>query len=662
MKSRVILFLLLMVSFYSTAQKVDPQLLAPSQNVQTWRTKLNANAVRFNDSIYNLYQKIIALQQQIATLNPGGGGVIPQLFLATGGYDSTYTLATSQKYAIPEDVANGDVVGTWFKTYTWRSGASVSFEINTNHNNAFSINSTTGEITISDAAKIKGKINRQDTTINLIIRSIDEIFGYELDTAYIRVKEHTYCKFIDYSWSGTELGYRETPYNTLADLTQTLQSGYGYFIKRGNTPTNVSNHILNGITNSALHPLIIGAYGSGPNPEFNGIGLTTDDAAIYFRNSSTPNSTTQLDMSYCYLYNIDVKNYPEQAFRILNGCNHMGFYNMKFTNNQLVGWNGGLADIYFYGSISDTTLAQRKFMEIINVESSGSWGPIIKCEVAGVYVTNVKSATHGNPEMSMNLRIGTTYSWVRHFWLIGGDRSFQMRMANCSATDGIIEGATSYGNHTQYDASVTPPATAYGNVFNNILFRRCDDGMYLYDGQTNWTIKNCMFDRNNRGIVYFKGGSGHIIERTTFKNNVVTGIYFENGGATPVNLQNSIIRYCTFKGTNPLTWGTSATENLKIYNCTVDGPIAISGTGAIVRNCFYKTTLSGATASNNINIDNITTGDYFHNYSTGDFRLKGTATSAIDKGYFLSISPDMVGTTVPQSSITDIGAFEYKLL
>jgi hypothetical protein len=146
-------------------------------------------------------------------------------------YDNTYVLSVTQKFAIPEEVENGDDVGTWRKTYTWVPVGVVSYSIEQNYNSAFSIDSSSGLITIGDASKINGQVFQPDMVVNLIIRTTDSAEGFELDTARIWIKEHSYCKFIDYGYSGTENGSRTQPYNDLDDVEKI--PGYGYFIKRG---------------------------------------------------------------------------------------------------------------------------------------------------------------------------------------------------------------------------------------------------------------------------------------------------------------------------------------------------------------------------------------------------------------------------------------------
>jgi hypothetical protein len=97
---------------------------------------------------------------------------------------------------------------------------------------------------------------------------------------------------------------------------------------------------------------------------------------------------------------------------------------------------------------------------------------------------------------------------------------------------------------------------------------------------------------------------------------------------------------------------------LTVYNNTVVGAIVLTGsTSPVVRNNFYSS--STTNTSDNIDLDAITTGDYFSDYAGHNYYLKSTATLAIDEGYSIGLSPDIAGTAVPQRAGTDIGAFEF---
>ncbi len=139
-------------------------------------------------------------------------------------YDSTYVLAVNQRFAIPENVSNGDDVGIWMKTWTWSSVGRISYSIEKNYHNAFRINPSSGLITVSDCTKINGKVVQQDTLVNLIIRTTDSSAGYELDTAKIWVKEDAYCVFIDYGGSNGN-GTKASP-SSIASLIPRQVRGY----------------------------------------------------------------------------------------------------------------------------------------------------------------------------------------------------------------------------------------------------------------------------------------------------------------------------------------------------------------------------------------------------------------------------------------------------
>ncbi|HBL75456.1 MAG: hypothetical protein A2W90_03760 [Bacteroidetes bacterium GWF2_42_66] len=567
-------------------------------------------------------------------------------------YDSTYVLSITQKYAIPENVSNGDDVGTWKKTYTWASVGTISYSIEQNYNNAFSINSSTGLITVSNASQINGQVSQQDMLINLIIRTTDSNGGspvIELDTAKIWVKENAYCKFIDYGYSGTESGTRTQPYNDFSDITVT--AGYGYFIKRGNAPTD-KKYNISGFQASAAHPTIISAYSTGNNPMFNGSGLGSADGVFYFLNTPSPSA-------YCYIFNIDIKNYPVCALRIATRSNRFAVYNSYYEGNCRIGWNGQ-ADIYFYGSPADSLTNWGH--ELINLESYHCLSAILKTDASGVYAYNIKAAVN-NPTEAPNFRFAISYySKLSHFLFIGGDRSLQTRFPDVVITDGIITGADEAGMFLVTDVTYNGKPTNL--KIHNVLFKDNSYGIYAYNKDVNRTaIEDCRFESNtNDGIYFYNGGFNRIIQRCSFINNGSDGIHLNRSSQTSTNL---MINYNLFYGNTGYginTSGASCATGLKVYNNTVDGNITLSGTsGSTVRNNFFKDLVEGSTPtkSNNLDIDDISVANYFVDYANHDYRLRSTAMLSINKGYNVSLTSDIAGTSVPQGSAPDIGAYEY---
>lgn len=572
-------------------------------------------------------------------------------FICRAEYDSTYVLSITQKYAIPENVVNGDYVGIWKKTYTWSPVGTISYTIEQNYNNAFSINSSTGLITVSNAGQINGQVTQQDMLINLIIRTTDSNGGspvIELDTARIWVKEDAYCKFIDYDYNDTGTGTRTAPYNDFSDVVATVSAGYGYFIKRGNTPADKVYNI-SGFQASALHPTIIGAYSSGNNPIFNGSGLSSGET-FEFHNTPIPSS-------YCYIFNIDIKNYPTVALRIATRSDHFAVYNSYYEGNCRVTWDGQ-ADVYFYGSAADSLTNWGH--ELINLESYHCLSAILKTDASGVYAYNIKAAVNNTTE-GYNFRFAISqYSKLSHFIFTNGTRSLQSRSPGVVISDGIITGASEAGVFLVTNAT-------YGDKPNdlkihNVLFMDNSYGIYSYNSNINGTIiEDCRFESNtNDGIYFYNGGFNRIIQRCSFINNGSDGIHLNRSSQTSTNLNINYNEFYGNTGYGINASGAICANGLKVYNNTVDGNITLSGTsGSVVRNNFFKALVEGSTPtkSNNLDIDDIATGNYFTDYAGHDYSLKSTANLAIDNGLDLDLTLDIKGTTVGNSP--DIGAYEY---
>jgi len=599
------------------------------------------------DSIVALQNTITALEQYINSILDDD--VIPQVVDApTPGYDSTYVLATNQKFAIPEAVITGDVVGTWKKTYTWRSGNEVSFSLSSDFNGAFTIHDSTGVITIADATKINGKIVQQDTLIKILVRSRDDIEGYEIDTAKIWVKENSYCKFFDYGYTGTEDGARNTPYNGLLDVT--ITPGYGYFVKRGNTPAD-KVYAPTDVAATAAHPIIFGAYGTGNNPKFDGAGLSSAAAMLAFSAAST-------SWAYTFVYDWSVINYPTCAFRIGGGSNNIGFYNIYLEGNVRLSESGNTADIHFY-SYSDTSVSGNRNFEIINLEMVDSWGPAVLSQATGITLTNIKSSTASvYSSRGYNVRLSTTHGTIKHFMFSKGIRSLQIDYSGNNAIDGVLSDALESGVF-----GTTVSTNPQDNLtFDNVLFRNNVYGIFNYTaGSDNWNITNCYFHKNTSDGIYLRNGINNLIlTRNRFIGNTNTGITFNYGTQ---GTANGSVFYNIFADnvTDFLASDASNSTDMLFYHNMVKGTVNMSGTSStIFRNNFYGTLTGTVTSSNNIQLSSITTADYFTDYANNNFKLKVTASLARDAGYTVSVTPDIIGTSVPQNSVPDIGPYEYK--
>ena len=182
--------------------------------------------------------------------------------VAKSEYDSTYVLAVTHKYLIPEDVHQGDYVGYWTPCvvwqYWWSETYSNSYSIESQPaGNPFAINSTTGLITIADSTLITNQITTTDSLMIVMIRTTSTWNSYyEIDSAIIRVKEASYCHYVKDGGTG-DGSSRENAAGSLDDLDYTnFEAGHAYLLERGSTDTNctlVSEQILS----TKNHPIIL---------------------------------------------------------------------------------------------------------------------------------------------------------------------------------------------------------------------------------------------------------------------------------------------------------------------------------------------------------------------------------------------------------------------
>lgn len=564
-------------------------------------------------------------------------------------YDSTYVLTVRQNACIPENCSNGDEVIRWRKTYTWLSGNTITYAIETNFYDAFTItkiNNDSARVTITDATHINGKVVQQDTIINLIIRTTDAVLGYELDTLKIRVKENSYCRFIDYSYEGTESGTRTQPYNDRSDFT--VVAGYGYFFKRGTTKLQGQKTVTACVA-TATNPTVIGAYGTGKNPVTDHTGITSP-IWDFGTNHDCADSVAYLEM-----YDQILSNSPYSA---LSGeqescCNRMWFYNLNILNcassDNLIAYE---AAVTFQTTYTDT--AKYRPFYFRNVE----WNTV-----------------SGNSGSNGAMKIGA-----------GPNQVVNCRVTGVAAGDGLrfTQGKHSSCKHVYFDDMGTAPGAAAIQIRGDYMtVEDCYiDGQNGKSGITiaaspdpfvpiGCTIKNTMI-KNTVYLVYIDGGSGtmngNLFEDNYFKNNETCEIYnntnmvwrynkFENSCMQfNASSNNTIYFYYNIGfGTNLIC---SAGTGFAILNNTWEG--AINGTGAAnvtIRNN-YAASFAGNILSNNIDIDTIDTDLHFTDYAGHDYHLLSTATGAIDQGVYWGQVSDHDGK-VKRSSQFDIGAYEY---
>ncbi len=586
--------------------------------------------------------------------------------LYASGYDANYVLAVKQKYAIPENVLKNDYVGVWQKTCTWAPAGTITYKIEKDPSGAFAINSSSGLITVLDPSRINGKIVRQDTTINLIIRTTDSGIGFELDTAQIRIKENSWCIFVDYS-AANGTGTRTSPKNDLDNVTWT--TGKMICIKRGNIIINETTSLATLISTS-LHPLIICAYGTGNKPKFSGAAMSTGACWTLV---ALPNEITNR-IEYLYFYDLWIRAYPDAAYKTRRTDNNIGWYNCETYNCNRRDYESSL--VINTSSYADSALTVP--FELINYVSDTTSNDISNYDPA----IPAKEPSHIKCHVSLNLTncyFGNTRGWsVR---LAGGKGAtikhclFNNKMSPVSGLNGYTYSLQVRQNHALIEDCRFMDLNRYAVIYFTAAGNE-------YEMQSDYTkVKNCYLSGSSMyGIWLDDQGSSY----TPFHNNVFEDNYITNspiGISVEDGYKNNILRNIIANGsqngikTSIASVGLFICHNIIygftgdaisipvgsgaiVYNNTVDGSINCTGsTSSTIKNNLYKVLAGTMTQTNNLDLDGVPVTNYFESYSNHKYKLLSTAALAINKGVSLGINTDFLGNKI--SGMPDIGAYEY---
>lgn len=577
------------------------------------------------------------------------------------GYDSTYVLACKQFFAIPEDVNNNDVVGTFQKNRTWRSGNTVTYEIATNHNGAFAIGSTTGIITIADATKIDGKIVASDTAINLVIRTFDSGHGFELDTAEVWVKEASGCVFVDYSQGTNGSGTRLFPERDLDEIT--ITAGKGYFLKRG-TAINNESTVIQAHLATKESPTIFAAYGTGGKPIFYNSAAQT----FYLGADDDHYDNRVHNVKF---YDLCIRDGTNSAINVQVPCDSISLYNLDIWNNMQTLTTAVvlLNDSWPIYDVSDSSRVYLYELVNCNFDTSTVGAAFIKG--APHLIQNCYFGSFTSPGDGLNvirLTFGTD-GIIKHCEFNTGittvatnERNIQLRMDDVTIEDCIF-------NDLSDGVYVTTAMVGYNESFpDSLTVRNC-----LFRGQSSWAInyayntsseystvgnvfENNLFDEAFNGI-YLRDAYTNIIRRNVFKKTGSTGYAIMSSSYE--GLTSTKIYYNLTYGFNYELYVPLSTY-LEVYNNTFDGDVFLDGsTNPTIRNIIYEsiTLPASYTFTTSIRLADIDTDDYFTDYDGHDFTLKSTAADAINQGADVDLTPDLVGTAVDNTP--SIGAYEY---
>jgi len=588
-------------------------------------------------------------------------------------YDSTYVLAIKQKFAIPEDVENGDYLDYWIINRTWMKGAesSATFEITTNFNNAFAINASTGLLTVADYTQINGKIVQQDTIINLIIKSTESGF-IEYDTAEVHVKEASFCRF--YSNSGTSTTAdttRSSPHDVL--VLADVKAGFGIFLKRGDVWDNPQLALV-GLIASGTNPTVFGSYGTGARAAFK--RTTGTDPAFKIGGNWDADSAAN-KCFYMDLYALDFRLFYGAACYVTRPSNYVGWYGCNFNNCNTD--KTGEASLVIrnefpdFGSVGDSSLTLD--FDIWNC----SFDTTSNSDVVGADKSFMKTgATVRVYNCHFGLIDDTDYNEGQGVRFTAGRCQ---HIKHCDITLGITSGIGSRTNIQLRADYVTIEDCIINGGASGMYFTNVGSHEETYPDHV--TVKNCWIYNTDVATIYcYKSNTSSVYSSryNVVENNLLSSdanamiledweesdiryntIYGSTGGiTTSYDFDNNDIYYNIFYDNSGNDIYLTVGDGSEIYNNTVDGVInCTDASSEIARNNFYTSITSVETNSNGIDLDDITPAVYFTDYAGHDYSLKETAVLAIDLGYDWEQTRDILGNT-KLGDEWDIGAYELQ--
>ena len=580
------------------------------------------------------------------------------IFLSTISY--TQHITVDQYYCIAENSGDGWDVGKFcvFPSDTALNGAcTYTYTVlSGNSDGAFTVNSSTGQITINDSTQFYGE-GTQEYDINILVST--STGRSDTNIANIHIHDESKCIFIDPSWGGTESGTRAQPYDHFSDdIGSGSYYDRAYFFKAGETSGANDRYWFNEDGGNSSNQVYIAKYGASTDV-FTFSSTAGHDAYGFFIGSVTWSDTLN-PTAYVNVYDIRVENYDEpnrSNFIIsratnniyLNRCEaYHGAHNGEYYFEE----NRGIDDPVIYALFcwgSDNTnshvfKATSKLVRLYGchagncvdnnafdlVANAGydSWGE----EVYGCY-------HNGNSSRSVYAR--SRNSEISYSAFNGGYRQIEID----SLTSG--EGPNNvYIHHNKIYGNSYASSTVYMNFSDSLVI---ENNEFVGNG-------------SNRAIgVYDTRGLTDDNDNVYIRNNIIHGfgneaIYITDYNNSNINIEGNVIYDNGSDGVYSLNSDVHILGNTIVKNTGYDINNQSGGDIELRGNIYEDRTGSFNPYSNNHDNDNE---DSFTDYINNDFTIPDSMLFVVDNGYDYGQVVDILGNVI-SGDYWDIGAYEYQ--
>lgn len=581
-------------------------------------------------------------------------------FIGWGQNHSFFTesgLSPNNYFLIPENVEDGDIVGRFYSWFHQDTANAICFFIDKNVNGIYSIDKNTGTISIAKAENMPG-IVAKDTVHQLIIETIDGEQS-DIDTAFIRIKESSFCQFIDPAFGTDGNGSRTLPFDSWDDV-HPIKGGLAYFQKRGTTNNDSQITVTHQGQGTDDSPTCFGAYGVGKRPIFDGTAYQYN----YVKGILIGKKTPEVDsVSYVQIYEYIFYNWGGNG--IYSGTSNffIEVNNCEFNRNGQYKYGPG---IYFLGDSYARTpqyCCIRNCISHNNTEHGIKFENCYNSSITNVWCyNNIGSTGHG-----IQL-VGGQYNSVYGALLINNQNMGIRSRDSHDVYEFLNIDCYPAGDHgIEIDTVVDYPYARYKygdyNTIRNFIITgaktgyETSAGIKLLNTSTYNNIQDGEIFGNDFGILLTGRADNTSISRVHIHDNLSSAIFLTNSPNYSGGHSLLSIDYCLINSNKEaFGYNSSKANGLKIDNCTVyNNDIDISVNSQVqIRNTIFEVISGTFSGSTNYGLEEAS--NPFVDADAGDFTLTNK-TSAYnigqDLGYQYDIRKYKLGNTI------SVGAYDY---